>query len=70
MKEKINFIVYCIEKYRQAKGITGKQAIELFNQYEVIDYIWKYFESLHTAGRQYTVDDINMYIESRKVRSS
>ena len=66
MDEKTNFIVYCIEEYKNAKGMNGKNVIDLFNRYRVIDYIRDYYEALHTTGRQYIVDDINMYIEARQ----
>ena len=66
MKDKTNFLVYCIEEYKDAKGLDGKGVIELFNQYHVLDYINSYYDSLHTTGRQYIVDDINTYIETRK----
>ena len=29
MDEKINFIVYCIEEYKNEKGMNGKDAIDL-----------------------------------------
>ena len=66
MDEKILFIVYCIEEYKNAKKLNGKSVIDLFNHYRVIDYIRDYYEALHSTGRQYIVDDISMYIESRK----
>lgn len=66
MADRINFIVYCIEEYKAAKGLNGKLVIELFNQYKVIDYIHDYYKALETTGRQYIVDDISMYIEARK----
>lgn len=66
MDEKINFIVYCIEEFKSAKGLSGKNVIDLFNHYRVIDYIQDYYEALHTTGRQYIVDDISMYIEARQ----
>ncbi|MBZ4670758.1 MAG: hypothetical protein PWQ76_548 [Clostridiales bacterium] len=65
MDDKINFIVYCIEEYKNAKGMDGKSVIDLFSRYHVIDYIRDYYEALHTTGRQYIVDDIGTYIESR-----
>lgn len=65
MDEKTNFVVYCIEEYKEAKGLDGKKVIDLFNRYQVIDYIHDYYEALHTTGRQYIVDDISMYIETR-----
>jgi len=57
--EKINFIVYCIEEYKSAAALKGKDVIELFNRYGVIDYIADYCEALHTTGRQYIIDDIS-----------
>lgn len=66
MDERTDFIVYCIEEYKAAKGLNGKSVMELFKRYSVIDYIRDYYEALHTTGRQYIVDDITMYIEARK----
>ena len=34
--------------------------------YRVIDYIGDYYDALHTTGRQYIIDDINIYIEVRQ----
>ena len=66
MDEKTEFIVYCIEEYRSAEKLTGKAVIELFNRFRVLDYIRSYYEALHTTGRQYIVDDINLYIQARQ----
>jgi len=59
----INFIVYCIEEYKSAEHLTGKAVIDLFNRFGVIDYIKNYYEALHTTGRQYIINDINLYIK-------
>lgn len=66
MGERIDFIVYCFEEYKSAKKMSGKEVIELFNHYGVIDYIRKYYESLHTTGSQYIVNDIQQYISNRQ----
>jgi hypothetical protein len=66
MDDKTDFIVYCIEEYRSAEKLSGKAVIELFNSYRVIDYIRSYYEALHTTGRQYIVNDINLYIKARQ----
>ena len=65
MDDKTDFIVYCIEEYKSAENLSGKAVIELFNRYRVIDYIREYYEALHTTGRQYIVEDINLYIYTR-----
>ncbi|MCL1791327.1 MAG: DUF3791 domain-containing protein [Peptococcaceae bacterium] len=66
MDDKTDFIVYCIEEYRSAEKLSGKAVIELFNSYHVIDYIRSYYEALHTTGRQYIVNDINLFIKARQ----
>jgi hypothetical protein len=66
MDEKTDFIAYCIEEYKSAERLTGKAVIELFNRYRVLDYIRSYYEALHTTGRQYIVNDINLYIKARQ----
>ena len=66
MDDILPFIVYCIEEYKSAENLSGKAVIELFNRYRVIDYIRSYYEALHTTGRQYIVNDINLYINARQ----
>lgn len=62
MSKETVFLIYCMERYRYFKKISGKAVAELFAQYGVFDYIEKYFESLHTMGDNYIVDDIENYI--------
>lgn len=66
MEERIDFITYCLEEYKYAKKMSGKEVIELFNRYGVIDYISRYYEALHTTGSQYIVNDIQKYISNRQ----
>lgn len=60
------FVAFCIEEYGAAKGITGEQVLELFSQYNVIDYLSKSFEPLHTQSRQWLIEEIDEFIEIRK----
>lgn len=60
------FLIYCVELYKNAKRLTGKQVSELFNKYRVWDYIYSCFEALHTTGDNYIVEDIDLYIEARQ----
>ena len=66
MSREGNFLIYCIEQYKNAKKLTGKQVSELFNKYRVWDYIYSCFEALHTTGDNYIVEDIDLYIEARQ----
>ena len=47
MNDNAEFIAYCLEEYKAAKGMTGKEVITLFNQYNIIDYIVSCYGALH-----------------------
>ena len=66
MSKEGKFLIYCIEIYRMSKNMTGKQVMDLFKRFRVTDYVMSYYESLHTTGSQYTIDDIDLFIESRQ----
>ncbi len=65
MSTEMNFVVHCIEIYKSEKDLTGKKTFELFKQYGLINYLTNCYESLHTVGSQYIVDDIDEYISCR-----
>jgi hypothetical protein len=65
MENKIKFLAYCIESYKGAKKLNGRQVIALFNQYGVMDYIINCYGALHTTGEQYIIRDIDEYIAAR-----
>ncbi len=65
MSREGNFLVFCMECYRQAKRMSGREVAALFEKYGLYDYITDEFESLHTTGIKYIVDDIDEYIANR-----
>lgn len=62
MRKETDFLIYCMERYRYFKGLSGAETANLFETYGVYDYVTKYFESLHTMGDRYIVQDIDAYI--------
>jgi hypothetical protein len=60
------FLIYCLEMYKAAKQMTGKQVIELFKRYGVTDYVLSCYEALHTAGTNYIVEDIDLFLKARQ----
>lgn len=66
MSKEGNFLVYCTEQYKNAKGLSGRQVAELFDQYKVWEYIYTCFEALHTTGENYIIRDIDIYIKSKQ----
>lgn len=66
MSKEGKFLVYCIERYKSAKELTGLQVAELFSRYKVWEYIYSCFEALHTTGENYIIEDIDQYIKARQ----
>ena len=66
MSKEGNFLIFCIEQYKSAKNLTGKQVMELFQKYRISEYIVTCFEALHTTGTNYIIEDIDLYIEARQ----
>lgn len=66
MSREGNFLIFCIEQYKSYKNLTGKQVMDLFEQYKISEYIVSCFEALHTTGTNYIIEDIDLYIEARQ----
>lgn len=68
MRKEIDFLIYCMERYRYFKGLSGKEAAALFEQYDMYHYISKYFEVLHTMGDLALTADFDQYIAAATER--
>ncbi len=64
MSKESNFLIYCMERYRHSKGLSGAAVAKLFEKYGVYGYITKYFEALHTMSERSIEQDIDDYISS------
>lgn len=66
MDKEGKFLIYCIERYRQIKGLTGAEAVALFNQYGIMDFVRQFFDLLHINGDECIVQEIDNYIAEQK----
>lgn len=66
MSKEGNFLIFCIEQYKSAKKLSGKQVMDIFRKYRISEYIVSCFEALHTTGTNYIVEDIDLYIDARR----
>ena len=64
MSKESKFLIYCMERYRHFKGLSGAEVAKTFEEYGIYGYIKKYFESLHTMGDDCIVKDIDDYRSS------
>lgn len=47
MTKQGDFLIYCVETYKNAKHLTGRQVAELFTRYDVWVYVYSCYEALH-----------------------
>jgi len=62
MSRESEFLIYCMERYRYYKKLSGKEVAEIFEKSGVNEYIIKCYGALHTVGEEYLMNDIEEYI--------
>ncbi|MBQ3635551.1 MAG: DUF3791 domain-containing protein [Bacteroidales bacterium] len=60
------FLSFCIEQYKEAKGLTGEEAMLRLSEYGVLEYLSENFEVLHTQSRQWLMEDVDEYIKQKE----
>lgn len=60
------FLSFCIEQFKEAKHLSGAEAMQVLNKYGVIDYLEENYEPLHSQSRQWLLEDIDEFIKIRK----
>lgn len=60
------FVSFCIEQYKNAKHLTGAEAMQRLDEYKVLDYLSEHYEILHTQSCQWIMEDIDEFIRLRK----
>ena len=63
------FLIFCLEIYKTAKKLTGKQVMVLFQRYGITEYVLVCYEALHTTGTNYIIEDIDLFIQARQEES-
>jgi len=66
MDNATKFLVYCIEIFKTAHKLSGRQVIEIFSKYGILEYIVNCYAALHTTGPEYIIEDIAGLIEERR----
>jgi len=63
----ILFLTFCLENYKEHKNITANEALFIFNQSNVINYLENVYDTLHTQGKEYIMSEIDIYINNGKI---
>ena len=66
MEFKVNeFIIFCLEEYKESHKISGEESYNIFERYEIFDYLEEVYEGLHTQGSPYILNEIEETIKAR-----
>ncbi len=65
-KEVFEFYTYTLEKYAISKRIGGLQALAIFKEYGIDEYLIKHYDLLHTQGTGYVIDEIDRFVRRKK----
>lgn len=66
MDKRINdFVIFCIESFKQYHNLSGKEVYNIFEKYDVIEYLSNGYDLLHTQGKQWIMNDIDEFLKVR-----
>lgn len=65
-EKKLMFRTFCIESYCDVRDVYHEDALALFRQYDVFEFLDDTFEVLHTQDIMYIIETIDRYIKSRR----
>lgn len=60
------FLSFCIEQYKNKKGISGEEAMNILAENGILDYLYVHYEILHTQSAQWIIEEIESLIEAKK----
>lgn len=61
----IEFVSFCIENFKVKHSIRGKDTAILFKQSGVLEFIKNGYEMLHTQGKEYILEEIEIFLKNR-----
>ena len=60
------FLSFCIEQYKEAKSISGKESMEILSDCGALDYLAANYEVIHTQSPQWICEEIEEYVNKHK----
>ncbi len=60
------FIIFCLEAYKIENKITGQNALNDFEKYNIFNFLESAYDVLHTQSMKFIVDEINEFIKNER----
>ena len=64
--DKSYFLSFCIEQFKQSRGITGAEASEIIFSSGIAEYLTDNYEVLHTQSRQWLMEEIEERLKEQE----
>ena len=61
----IEFLSFCIENFKVKHSMSGKDVAILFKQSGVLEFVSNGYEALHTQGKEYILEEIEIFLKNR-----
>ena len=62
-KEELLFVSFCVEMYARRHGMDGGDVFRLFDEKGVCDFLVDCYDPLHSQGREYILDEIELFMK-------
>lgn len=66
MSREMRFLVFALEYYRQAKGLTGPEVADLFKAHGLSQYVLDNYYLFHIESPDLMVADIDSFVATGK----
>ena len=63
---KLEFVAFCIEQYKKAANMGGREVEQLFSKRGVITFLIDNYEVLHTQSAQFIQEEIVEYLNNHQ----
>ncbi|MCL1833405.1 MAG: DUF3791 domain-containing protein [Leptospirales bacterium] len=70
LSEESRYFLYLLEQYALNKGITGKQALDLFESKNIVEYIYSMYFTYHTERVENAIDDIDQEMNKEETSTT
>ena len=65
-REELTFVIFLIHQLAEAWGQSPAQVYESLVEKHILDeYVIKHYDTLHSLGREYLIDDITGFMKER-----
>lgn len=67
-KKKLTFVVFVLHTLSQHWNMTTPEVYDILNSTGILDdYIIKFYDVLHTLGKEYLVEDITEFVREKGI---